>query len=107
VPTDGGTILVAQLGHDTSCELWDEDDDVIARCATVWISEILGDSFRGSAQWKVTRWRHSQPRSSIDFDAVNPAATRVLVCGDGTARGPCSEAYDSGLKAAARILQLV
>jgi predicted NAD/FAD-dependent oxidoreductase len=107
VPTEGGTILVAQLGHAISCELWNEDDDVIARRATEWIAEILGDGFHVALQWKVTRWRHSQPRNTIDFDAVNPAATRVLVCGDATARGRVHEAYDSGLKAAARILQRV
>lgn len=104
VPQNSGTALVAQLGHAASTELWDESDERIAAQTARWIAEILGQDF-ASPQWSaVTRWRHSQPRNTIDFGAVNPPGARVLVCGDGTARGRVPDAYDSGLKAAAQIL---
>jgi predicted NAD/FAD-dependent oxidoreductase len=105
VPGGQGSALVAQLGHEVSCKLWDETDDTISRRTTGWIADILGDDFRETLQHEVYRWRYSQPRNTIDFDAVNPPGTRVLVCGDATARGRVPDAYDSGLQAAARTLQ--
>lgn len=103
-PESGGTALVAQLGHRASVELWEESGERIARQTSDWIAEILGADF-SSAQWSaITRWPHSQPRNTIDFEAVNPPDAPVLVCGDGTARGRVPDAYDSGLKAATRIL---
>jgi predicted NAD/FAD-dependent oxidoreductase len=105
VPDGQGCALVAQLGHEASCALWDEADATIAQRTTQWIMEILGSDFSDSLQHEVYRWRYSQPRNTIDFEAVNPPGTRVLICGDATARGRVTDAYDSGLKAAARILQ--
>jgi predicted NAD/FAD-dependent oxidoreductase len=105
VPGGQGSALVAQLGHEVSCKLWDETDDTISRRTTGWIADILGDDFRETLQHEVYRWRYSQPRNTIDFDAVNTPGTRVLVCGDATARGRVPDAYDSGLQAAARTLQ--
>ncbi len=104
VPQNKGTALVAQLGHAASTELWDEPDERIAAQTAHWIAEILGPDF-ASPQWSaVTRWRHSQPRNTIDFEVVNPPGARVLICGDGTARGRAPDAYDSGLKAAQRVI---
>lgn len=105
VPHGQGSALVAQLGHEASCALWDESDETIAEQATRWIAVILGSDFQAALQHEVYRWRYSQPRNTIDFDAVNPPGARVLVCGDATARGRVPDAYDSGLKAAARVLQ--
>jgi predicted NAD/FAD-dependent oxidoreductase len=105
VPDGQGSALVAQLGHEASCHLWDEADSIIAQRTTEWIAEILGSEFNDALQHEVYRWRHSQPRNTIDFEAVNPPGTRLLICGDATARGRVTDAYDSGLKAAARILQ--
>ena len=104
VPHNKGTALVAQLGHAASTELWDESDARIAAQTARWIAEIMGQDF-ASAEWSgVTRWPHSHPFNAIDFEAVNPVGARVLVCGDGTARGRVPDAYESGLKAARRIL---
>lgn len=105
VPDGQGSALVAQLGHEASCALWDEADEVIAQRTTEWIAAILGSDFRSALQNEVYRWRYSQPRNTIDFETMNPPGTRVLICGDATARGRVTDAYDSGLKAAARILQ--
>jgi renalase len=105
VPHGQGSALVAQLGHEASCALWGESDETIAERTTEWIAAILGSDFRSALQHEVYRWRYSQPRNTVDFETVNPPGTRVLICGDATARGRVTDAYDSGLKAAARILQ--
>jgi predicted NAD/FAD-dependent oxidoreductase len=105
MPDGQGSALVAQLGHEASCALWNETDATIAQRTTEWIVELLGSEWNHAVQHEVYRWRYSQPRNTIDFQVVNPPGTRVLVCGDATARGRVTDAYDSGLKAAARILQ--
>ena len=52
------------------------------------------------------RWRYSQPQKTVSFEEANPRHARVLVAGDGVAEGRVPAAYESGLQAAARIIEM-
>ncbi len=101
-----GSSLVAQLGHETSCESWSEDDAEIAARASELIVEVVGESFATPQSFLVKRWRYSQPRETVSFESANPRGARVLVAGDGVSEGRVPAAYDSGLQAAARIIEM-
>ena len=103
VPFAGQTALVAQLGHEASIRLWEENDSRVVHETVNWISGICGDRLHSVLWSNVKRWRYSLPLNTISFEAANPSETRVLICGDATARGRVPDAYESGLKAAQRI----
>jgi renalase len=98
-----GTALIAQLGPQASLELWEKSEDEIIYQTQNWLRELLPQlpPVTGAS---VQRWLYSLPKNPVAFDDVNPPGARVFVCGDGTARGRVPDAYDSGLKAAQRIL---
>lgn len=102
---EAGTSFVAQLGQASSEALWDAPQIKIVSETTVWIAELLGPGYLHPAWHQVRQWLYSHPLNPVPFEGVNPAGTRLLVCGDGTARGRVPEAYASGLQAAARIIK--
>ena len=96
---DNATALIAQLGHEISCDLWDESDQKIVRQTANWIHEI--DARFVSPTWSfIKRWRYSQPRNTIGFEDANAPEDRVLVCGDGLSQARVPDAYESGKLAA-------
>ena len=101
---DNSTALVAQLGHETSCALWNESDAEIVRQTERWIHEI--DARFTTSSWNfVKRWRFSQPKNPIAFEDANTIEDRVLVCGDGLSKARVVDAWDSGEMAAKWILE--
>ncbi|MBV9866294.1 MAG: FAD-dependent oxidoreductase [Abitibacteriaceae bacterium] len=98
-----GTALVAQLGPHSSQELWSATEAQIVNETLRWTAKILGARFLQPQWTKLHRWLHSQPLNPVDFEAVNPLQSRIIICGDGTARGRVPEAYATGLQAAARV----
>jgi len=103
-PSAPGTYLVAQFGAAWSHEHYDDADDTIVAAAGSWLARLLGPGFRAPSWSQVKRWRFAQPESMLDFEAVNASASRIVVCGDALAGGKAHHAYDSGLRAAQRLM---
>lgn len=102
-PDTRGTSLVAQIGPDWSHANYDASDEAVLAATLGWIAPLLPQL--QAPVWKgVKRWRFSQPRETVSFDEINAADARIIICGDATAKGRATNAYDSGIAAARRIL---
>ena len=99
------TSFVAQLGQAVSAELWDAPQARIMSATVGWIVELLGERYLHPSWHQTRHWRYAQPLNPASFETVNPPGTRLLICGDGIARGRVPDAYASGLQAAARVIE--
>ena len=104
-PPSGGVVpVVARLTRAASERLLDASDEAALANVLPGLQSALGG--RGEPAWaQVKRWRYSQPQSHLDFDAINPPESRVLICGDTTGAGVAGAAR-SGHEAAERLLAL-
>ena len=101
----GGAAFVAQLGPAWSEAHYEDSEEDILAATLGFIAPILGEL--GAPIWSnVKRWRYSQPRETVSFEEANPAGSSVIVCGDALAKGRAPDAYDSGLEAAQRVLEM-
>lgn len=104
-----GAALIAQLGPAISQELYDAADAEILALTHRELRALFGDAYAHPIWQQVKRWRYSQPRGMVAFEAVNPAESdsRLVVCGDGLRpdNGRVYQAYSSGLEAAEYLLK--
>jgi predicted NAD/FAD-dependent oxidoreductase len=104
---DGETLLIAQMGPAFSAEYYSADDSEITALALAEIQRLFGATYPAPLWSEVKRWRYAQPRGMVAFEAVNPTASPVVVCGDALRpeNGRVHQAYSSGLEAAQRLLE--
>lgn len=102
---EGACAMVAQLNAAYSAEYFAAPDAEIVSEAVAQVRRLLGHEFDHPQVSEVKRWKYSQPELSISFDSANPPGTRVLVAGDGMNGGRAELAYDSGLRAALRLME--
>lgn len=101
---DGVVPVVAHLSASLSRDLYDVSDGEVLEVALPEIEEIVGSS-AGAPVWaQVKRWRYSRPRSTVAFAALNPAGSRLMVCGDATTDDGVEAVYASGIAAANGLL---
>lgn len=102
---EGCSALVAQMSAHYSRYAFEQSDEKIVHDTLVDLKRLLGERYSTPTTTLVKRWKYSQPELAIQFDAINPAGSRILVTGDGTTQGRLEFAYDAGVAAARRILQ--
>ena len=102
----GEAVLIAQLGPAISQELYDAPDTEVLDLTLRELQTLFGDTYAHPRWQQVKRWRYSQPRGMVDFSAVNPTNSRLVVCGDALRpeNGRVYQAYSSGLEAAEFLL---
>ena len=103
----GGAALIAQLGPEISHALYSASDADVFDLTLRELRSRFGATYASPAWHRVKRWRYSQPHGMVDFNTVNPAASRLVICGDALRpeNGRVYQAYSSGLEAAEFLLQ--
>ena len=99
---DGRASFVAQLSEAFTRSHYDAPHPEIVEVAVGYVRDLFGLSKPVVSD--VMRWRYSQPTKTGDFDAANPAGTRIIVASDGLTGGKLHLAYEAGVRAAARLL---
>lgn len=101
---EGTTGLIAQLSRSYSLDHWDSDDGTILRDAQDFCERLLLQDMGLPSAASLHRWKFAQPESVTQFEAANPRGSSILLAGD-SFEGPRLElAFESGLKAARRLL---
>ena len=101
---DGVVPVVAHLSVERSRDLCDASDDDVVTAALAEIERVIGASALEPEWTQVKRWRHARPETTVDFAALNPAGSRLMVCGDATADAGVEAVYASGIAAANGLL---
>ena len=100
----GTTAVVAQMSRSYSLDHWESEESKVLRDAQTYCERLIGREMGLPAAASLHRWKFAQPEAVIQFETANPQNTKLLVAGDAL-EGPRLElAYESGLKAAARLL---
>lgn len=102
----GWTVFVAQLGPAFSKQHLESQEESIVPVATGAVARIFGKDFAIPEAVYVRRWVESQPERVALFQSVNPPGERIVVAGDGTLAGRAENAYETGIMAAARIVEM-
>lgn len=101
---DGIVPVVARLAPEPSAALMDVSDDAILTDVLPALARACGAS--GAPAWvQVKRWRYAVPARTVDAASVNPAGTRIRVCGDAIAPGGLGPVYTSGVAAAEAVME--
>lgn len=101
---DGIVPVVARLAPEPSSALMDVSDDAILADVLPVLARSCGAS--GEPAWvQVKRWRYAVPARTVDAASVNPAGTRIRVCGDAIAPGGLGPVYTSGVAAAEAVTE--
>lgn len=101
---DGIVPVVAHLSASVSRDLYDLSDDAVLNVALPEIEQIVGSSALEPAWVQVKRWRYARPENTVDFTSLNPAGSRLMVCGDSTTGDGAEAVYASGIAAANGLL---
>jgi len=107
VPTHaptGSSSIIAQLGREFSRLNYQLPDEELVRIVCGYLARLYGPAFATPEAFTVMRWKYAQPESLVDFDEANPPDSTVLIAGDALSGARIEEAYESGLRAAKRIL---
>ena len=104
-PLGGVVPIVARLTPSASATLLDSSDETVLAATLTVLASHLGPGLSAPAWTQVKRWRYSEPTSALGFDAINPAGTRIVVCGDTNGAGLLA-AEESGRRAAMHALAL-
>jgi predicted NAD/FAD-dependent oxidoreductase len=102
----GCSAFVAQMSRSYSRTRFDAPDEVVLRETLVDLQRLVGSEFREPEVWSVHRWRYAQPEAVMSFDAANPPGSTVLIAGDALEGPRMESAYESGLRAGRRVLEL-
>lgn len=102
---EGWSVFVAQLGPAFSRQHLEAREESLYPVASGVIARVFGKNFAIPDAVYVRRWVESQPERVALFQSVNPPGERVIIAGDGTLAGRAENAYESGLMAAARIME--
>jgi predicted NAD/FAD-dependent oxidoreductase len=106
-PVDGVVPYVVRLTPEVSAATLDAaSDDEVADLAAAALGDLLGRP-AGYTWRQVKRWRYATVAARADWDALNPPGTRVVLCGDAVSPPGMAAVYDSGVRAAERVLALL
>lgn len=101
---EGSTAVIAQLSRSYSLDHWESDEGTILRDAQDYCERLLKQEMGLPSAASLHRWKFAQPESVIQFETANPRDASILVAGD-SLEGPRLElAFESGLKAARRLM---
>lgn len=103
---EGCSAFVAQMSRSYSRTRFEASDEAILQETLVDVRRLIGDEFRQPEVWSVQRWRYAQPEAVMGFDAANPPGSTVLIAGDALEGPRMESAYESGLRAGRRALEL-
>jgi len=67
---------------------------------------LYGEQFGVPEVADIKRWKYSQPEAIVDFNAVNPPGSKIIVASDGLMGGHVETAFDVGIKSAELINSL-
>lgn len=105
----GVSLLIAQWGPVMSRICFNEEEALVIGRTLNELRRLFGPLYQNPIWAGIKRWRYSQPRSWVPFDAINPPAvdSRIYVAGDGTRPegGRIHQAYYSGLEVAHTLLK--
>jgi renalase len=101
---EGESAFVAQLGPRFSQEHFDRPNSELVNTAAGFLVQLFGEAFRNPKVGDVKRWKYSQPETIADFQAVNPPGSTLIVASDGVYGGHVESAFQSGVRAAHRLL---
>ncbi len=103
---EGKTIFVAQMGPEHSRTHFGAEEDRVAQGAASCLARVIGEEWSHPDAFLVRRWLYSQPERVSLFDSLNPPGSRLIIAGDGTMAGRAENAYETGVRAAARVTSL-
>lgn len=103
---EGECVFVVQFGPEYSRAHLHSPEETISAVATAAITRLFGKDFDAPAWTHLERWAVSQPERVALFDSVNRDARRIVICGDGTLAGRAENAFESGVMAARKVLEL-
>lgn len=100
-----GTAMVAQLGPQFSADYFDAEEGGIIGATVDYVEKLYGSAFGSPIAFDLMRWKHSQPENVAMFDSVNRQGSNLIVAGDGLLGGRTEYAYETGMKAARRLME--
>ncbi|MBL1149762.1 MAG: NAD(P)-binding protein [Armatimonadetes bacterium] len=103
---EGKTVFVAQMGPEHSRTHFGAEEERVAHGAASCLARVIGAEWSRPDAYLVRRWLYSQPERVSLFDSLNPPESRVIIAGDGTLAGRAENAYETGVRAAARAAAL-
>lgn len=101
---EGHTAIVCQMNARYSLQRYEADDQTILDETLVDVVRLLGPEFQTPVVSGIHRWKFAQPEATIQMAAANRAGSKVLVAGDGIEGARVELAYESGVRAAERLL---
>jgi predicted NAD/FAD-dependent oxidoreductase len=101
---EGCSAFVAQMGPRFSLEHYGRPDAELIATVASYLSQLFGEPFRHPKVGDVKRWKYSQPETIADFDAVNPAGSRLVIASDGVVGGQIESAFEGGRRCAKLLL---
>jgi predicted NAD/FAD-dependent oxidoreductase len=100
----GGTAIVAQMNRRYSRRRYADADELILRETLVDVHRLLGRELGEPKVTAVRRWKHAMADLSSDFEKANPVDSKIILAGDGVSGPRVELAYESGIRAAERLL---
>ena len=101
---NGGTAVVTQMSRRYSKRRFEDSDELILRETLVDVHRLLGQELGEPRVTAVRRWKHGLADLSSDFEKANPVNSKIVLAGDGVSGPRLELAYESGVKAAERLL---
>lgn len=96
--------MIAQMSSAYSLMQYNKPDQEIIDDVLIYIQRLYGPDYSEPEVARVRRWKYSQPETVAQFETVNQPHTRLILAGDGLTAGRVESAYESGVKAAALLI---
>jgi predicted NAD/FAD-dependent oxidoreductase len=100
---EGGAAICLQYSPQFSLDSYQHPDEQLVSTAIFFVEKLYGEAFRHPVSSTVKRWKYSQPESLAGFDEVNPEGTRLFIASDALLGGHIEDAFEVGVKIAARV----
>lgn len=104
---EGHCAVLVQLGPSYSLSHFSDPDEKILGDTVDYLQYLYGQEWGTPEVTRIKRWKYSQPETTALFDSVNPPGSRLIIAGDGVLAGRVESAYESGVRAAALLLNPV
>lgn len=101
---EGCTAIVCQMNRAYSRSRWEAEDTAVIKEVLVDVQRLMGAAFSRPKEAALHRWRYAQPEATVSPEAANPPGTTLLLAGDALEGSRVELAYQSGLRAAERVL---